>query len=471
MATLNVLIGIPGSGKTTFVKEYLKNNDCILVSTDLVRQNNPGILENLVWPTVYKDIGTNLKNGNDVIFDATNVSLKVRNRLKENINIYCDNYKLNGYYFPTYYRICIERVSKRNQMAGELFLPLDVIASYGSTVCPPNYQENFDNLYVVSNCKELLKGMITDGYQGYGLYYQDDNKYVEEYSGFRDITNSYPVRDNSNFRLASVSKQFIAYGILSLVEKGLLSLDTKLYDIFDDMPNYTKEIRIKNMLNHTSGLYDYETMNHTSEQISDLDVLNFVKTTEKTYFEVGSKYQYSNTAYVLLGLIIEKVSQIKLDKYMKEFVFDKALLVDTCVNYQGVTEINNRSYGTILVEGKRVVKDQYWCSATIGDGGIYSNISDLKRWIKFIKGSNVYPYNLMKETNIINGTNIHYGFGLRIEEFNGHKLIYHCGSTIGTNTVVGYIEGTDVEFAMLLNCDNISCDKFIANLKEYLKNA
>ena len=103
--------------------------------------------------------------------------------------------------------------------------------------------------------------------------------------------------------------------------------------------------------------------------------------------------------------------------------------------------------------------------------GIYSNISDLKRWIKFIKGSNAYPYNLMKETNIINGTNIHYGFGLRIEEFNGHKLIYHCGSTIGTNTVVGYIEGTDVEFAMLLNCDNISCDKFIFNLKEYLKNA
>lgn len=470
MAVLNVLIGIPGSGKTTFVREFLKENNCVLVSTDLVRLNNPGIIEDLVWPTVYKEIGTNLATGKDVVFDATSISTKVRNRLKENIKPFCQEYILNGYYFPTYYKICVDRVNKRNQMKGELFLPLDVVASYGSWVYPPTYNENFDNVFVVSNRPELLKNMVVDGYQGYGLYYKDSNQYVEEYSGFGDIEVFKPVRDNSNFRLASVSKQFIAYGIMTLIEKKLLTLETVLFDIFDNMPFYTKDITVKNMLNHTSGLLNYEDMPHTDEQISDSDVLDYIRTTDKTYFEVGSKYQYSNTAYVLLGLIIEKVSGIKLDKYMKEFVFDKAGLQDTCVNYQGVTEVNNRAYGTIKVGGKRVKKDQYWCSATIGDGGLYSNIPDLKRWIKFLKNQNTYPYNLMKESTVVNGVDVHYGFGLRIDNLNGHKMICHCGSTIGTNTVIGYVEDTDIEFAMLLNSDGISCDYLITNIKEYLKN-
>ena len=98
MAVLNVLIGIPGSGKTTFVQKFLKENDCVLVSTDLVRLNNPGILEDLVWPKVYEEIGTNLAQGNDVVFDATSISPKVRDRLKENVNKYCNNYQLNAYY-------------------------------------------------------------------------------------------------------------------------------------------------------------------------------------------------------------------------------------------------------------------------------------------------------------------------------------------------------------------------------------
>lgn len=470
MATLHLLIGIPGSGKTTFVKEFINKNKCVLVSTDKVRSENKGISEDKVWPTVYENIGKNLSNGNDVVFDATSITPKVRDRLKENISTYCNEYEINAYYFPTYYKICIERVNKRNQMENELFLPLEVIASYGSKVCPPTYLESFDNAYLVSNKPQLLKNVVLDGYQGYGFYFNDGVEYVEEYGGFRDIDTFEPVRDSSNFRLASVSKQFIAYGILTLVEKKLLTLETKLFDLFDDMPNYTKDITIRNMLNHTSGLLNYEDMDHTDEQICDVDVLNYIRKTDKTYFEIGSKYQYSNTAYVLLGLIIEKVSNVKLDKYMKENVFDKAGLKDTCVNYQGITEVNNRAYGNIRENDKLVKKDQYWCSATIGDGGLYSNIPDLKRWITFIRNINQYPYNLMKETHIVNGVDIEYGLGLRVKELNGNKLIYHCGSSIGTNTIIGFVEGTNIEFALLLNCNGISGEILLSNIREYFKN-
>ena len=470
MVKLNVLIGIPGSGKTTFVKEFIKENNCVLVSTDQVRKDNPNISEDRVWPTVYQNIGESLAAGKDVVFDATSITPKVRDRLKENIKAYCNEYELNGYYFPTYYKLCIDRVNKRNNIEGELFLPIEVVASYGNKVIPPTYNEGFNNAYCIFNRPELLKNVVLDGYQGYGFYFNDGVEVVEEYGGFRDIDEFEPVRDNSNFRLASVSKQFIAYGILTLVEKNQLSLDAKLYDLFENMPLYTKDITIRNMLNHTSGLYNYEDMPHTDIQITDWDVLDYIKTTDKTYFEIGSKYQYSNTAYVLLGLIIETVSGIKLDKYMKEFVFDKAGLKDTCVNYQGVTEVNNRAYGNVRENNRLVKKDQYWCSATIGDGGLYSNIPDLKRWIRFIRNNNQYPYNLMKETHIINGVDIEYGLGLRVKTLNGNKLIYHCGSTIGTNTIIGFVEGTNIEFALLLNCNGISGEILLSNIREYFKD-
>lgn len=469
-----MMIGIPGSGKTTFVKEHAKQMNCKVVSTDYVRATNPGIDEKDVWPTVYKEIGECILNNEDVIFDATNVSKTPRNRFKDNINKISTNYNLIGYFFPTHYSICIGRVAKRNEMPGELPLPLECIASYGESIYPPTYEEDFKEVHVVSNKPKLLKTLVTDAYQGFAFYFKEGWDITEEYSGFADIDEFRAVRKETCFRLASVSKEFIAYGILTLVDKGLLSLDTKLYDLFSDMPEYTKDITIKNMLNHTSGIYDYEDMPHTDKQVSDYEVLDYIRTTDKTYFEIGSKYQYSNTAYVLLGLIIEKVSNVKLGDYMQENVFKAAGMTNTQVDYEGVTEIVPRAYGCLKENGRFVKRDQYWCSATIGDGGIYSNVPDLKKWLAFLQNIDKEPYSLMKKTNIINGNDIEYGFGLRVKTINvkgvDHELIYHCGDTIGTNTIIGFVKDLDIEFIYLTNSNVADTAIFIDNLKEYLND-
>lgn len=465
MKTIHMMIGIPGSGKTTFVNKFSKERNIYVVSTDIVRMSNPGILESDVWPRVYKMIGEILDTNDEVIFDATNVTKKVRDRFKENVNKYITDYEIIGYYFPTNYTECIKRVAKRNESKNELFLPLDVIESYGKTIYPPMPEENFKEVKVISMNNKLIKNLVSDGYQGYALYFKHNDEVIEEYGGFARIGSEEAIKENTNFRLASVSKQFISYAILTLVEKGLISLNDSLFSFFTDMPLYTKNITLLNMLNHTSGLYDYEDMLHTDEQIHDVDVLEYIKGTNKTYFEVGTKYQYSNTAYVLLGLIIEKVSQTKLGEYMKEYVFDKFGMNNTVVNYEPVTNIFQRALGHIVQDGHYVMKDQYWCSATIGDGGIYSSVLDLKKWLKNIMNLQ-YPYSLMTKTNICLGNDIEYGLGLRVKEYSFGRVIYHCGETIGTNTIIGFIKELNIEFIFLTNKDNIDASLLLNNIIE-----
>lgn len=465
MKRIHMMIGIPGSGKSTFAHKLSIETGYKIISTDVVRIENSGILEEDVWPTVYKMISNELEKNDNVIYDATNITKKVRDRFKENINKYLTEYEIIGYYLPTNHTVCASRIEKRNETS-VIKIPLDVVTSYGANIYPPTYEEEFKESKVISNLSEIINDLVEDAYQGYALYYRDNKKLVEEYSGFTDINGNEPIRSNTNFRLASVTKQFIGYGILTLVKTNKLSLDDKLYDIFDEMPEYTKEISIRNMLNHTSGLLNYEDMEHTDEQIHDIDVLNYIRKSDKQYFETGLKYQYSNTAYVILGLIIEKISGMKLDDYLKEQIFKPLNMENTVMNYEPYTKIEPRAYGHIKNE-KLIMKDQYWCSATLGDGGLYSSIDDLKKWLKHIQNLDSF-YKQLSTTHIINGVDIEYGLGLRAKKIKDHEIVYHCGSTIGTNTVIGYIKDLNIEFIFMTNCNGKSTSKFIENIEKLI---
>ncbi len=297
-----------------------------------------------------------------------------------------------------------------------------------------NEQKRDDELF-----EAITKQAVVEEKQGYAFYYQQKDRVITKTNGKQSDEKSEDITFDTHFRLASVSKQFIAMGILSLVEQKKLSLDTSILTIFQDLPPYFQMITIKHLLNHTSGVYDYEDMPHleNDEQIHDPDIIPFLKTTTKTYFEPGTTYQYSNTGYILLGLIIEKISHQKIDQYLKEQVFDKAGLTDTYVNYQGITAIPKRAYGHIVEDGKLIVKDQYWCSATIGDGGLYSTINDLNKWIDYLEKNESKLLQTMFEPNILpNGKNSEYGLGMRIIKVLGKNMYYHCGDTIGTNTIL-----------------------------------
>lgn len=304
--------------------------------------------------------------------------------------------------------------------------------------------------------------------QGYALFYYEKGEMFERCNGKLNGSNSDDISFSSNFRLASVSKQFIAFGIVKLINDGKLTYTSSILSIFPELPSYFKDITIKHVLNHTSGIYDYENMDHDDNiQIHDNDIITFLKETKETYFTPGTKYQYSNTGYILLGLVISKVSNRDLAEYIETEIFQKANMNYSKVNYEGFTEISNRAYGHILLDNKMVMKDQYWCSATIGDGGLYSSINDLKKWCKYLYFTKEFID--MKVPNLT-GNYDEYGLGIRIVKIKDKELYYHSGSTIGTNTLLLFSADFDLCLLFLTNLNGFSTTKIKELLVEYLEN-
>lgn len=261
--------------------------------------------------------------------------------------------------------------------------------------------------------------------------------------GLSDVEARINVTDHSNFRLASVSKQFTAAAILQLIQKNKLTLTTKLSDCFPSLPSYAQEITIQHLLNHTSGILDYDVVideSATTTQLSDADVLKACMSFKKTYFLPGDQYRYSNTAYVILGLIVEKYSGLSYPDYLAKYIF-KPLKMKTSIAFvNGINEIQNRAYGYSKKQGNWIRKDQSSTSATLGDGGIYSNLSDFFKWDAALYSNKILPQSVwltaFAAQNLNNGTKIDYGFGWHLKKWNANKsVIYHTGSTTSFRNV------------------------------------
>lgn len=141
---IHLLVGIPGSGKSTFANELKDILNCEIISTDTVRNEHPDWEEPAIWVEVYKRAADALKNNIDVIFDATNPTEKVRQRFIDKVSEHGVKVIMGAYFFDTPWEECRERVIKRNEMPNERFLPPEVVESYGRSVTKPQLKEGFE---------------------------------------------------------------------------------------------------------------------------------------------------------------------------------------------------------------------------------------------------------------------------------------------------------------------------------------
>jgi CubicO group peptidase (beta-lactamase class C family) len=183
---------------------------------------------------------------------------------------------------------------------------------------------------------------------GAALFVIKDEKIItRKFYGFADIDKKIKVKSTTNFRLASVTKQFTAAAVLILISENKLSFTDRLTDLFENFPQYGSQIKIENLLNHTSGLIDYEDLipDSATVQVKDHDVLEILKKQDSLYFEPGTEFRYSNTAYALLALIIERVSGMSFARFLKEKIFTPLEMFNSVAHEEGISVVKERAFG------------------------------------------------------------------------------------------------------------------------------
>lgn len=288
---------------------------------------------------------------------------------------------------------------------------------------------------------------------------EDGHIMLQKGYGTADFENNIAVISKTNFRLASVTKQFTAMSILQLIEKGELSFSTTLQDIFPDFPDYGRQVTIEHLLQHTSGILDYENMvpDDQTGQVKDKDVLNLMMATDDVFFEVGEKHQYSNSAYALLTQILEHITGTPFRDYLSENIFTPLEMNNTLAHEKDINIVPNRAYGYTIEDGAVLLTDQSRFSAVLGDGGIYSNLEDLYKWDQSLYTDQLLGQQYIDmsftdhKTN--DGEKMAYGYGWRVETYKGLDIVYHTGSSIGFRNILYRIPGKNFTVVILTNRD------------------
>lgn len=289
--------------------------------------------------------------------------------------------------------------------------------------------------------------------------------------GLANIDTQTPITPQTNFRMASLSKQFTAACIILLENRKQLSYEDNLLKFF---PDFNKEvgtqIKVKHLLTHTSGILDYEELipDNQKEQLSDTDVLKFLTNQPKTYFKAGDSFRYSNSGFCLLEQIIEKASGQNYVTFIKANIFEP-LGMNNSTMYETGRPIQNRAMGYAYDKaGKLVFSDQSITSATKGDGCVYTSLEDYVKWYQAILSNKLIPISeeLKKINHPIEGTkNINYGLGW-FNSYDSKSIeLYHTGSTCGFSNVVSIVPDKEFLFVCFSNiADNHAIEKPIRDL-------
>ena len=256
--------------------------------------------------------------------------------------------------------------------------------------------------------------------------------------GLADVEKHIPATPETNYRLASVTKQFTAAAILLLAQDGRLKLDESVGEWFPALPDVADKMTIRNLLTHTSGLIDYEDVipPTMTTQLHDADVLNILKSQNRTYFPPGTSYRYSNSGYALLALIVERASGISFARFLHVRIFQPLGMHNTVAFEEGVSSVPNRAYGYTQAEGGWTRTDQSQTSAVLGDGGIYSSIDDLAKWDAALYDDRLLRTDSLRQAftpaTHTDDPQVQYGFGWRITG----ETLWHSGETVGFRNVI-----------------------------------
>jgi CubicO group peptidase (beta-lactamase class C family) len=321
---------------------------------------------------------------------------------------------------------------------------------------------------------EILKPYrLTDGPGGAVIVLRRDSVLYTKVFGRADVEAGTEITLATNFRLASVTKQFTAMAVMILVERGRVSLGQNLTDFFPDFAPVGRKITLKHLLTHTSGIAAYEDVmpESTTVPLLDRDVLQLLKNMDSTYSLPGSTFRYSNSGYALLALVIEKVSGISFARFLRDNIFLPLGMSNTVAYERGISEVPHRAFGYSVdtgTAGRFVCTDQSLTSSVLGDGGIYSSINDLRKWAAALTTGSLVSERTLQEmfsrSAIVETGKSWYGFGWYSGSMDGVPVHYHGGSTVGFRTCIVRIPDRFLTVIGLFNRSDVNSEEFCMKL-------
>jgi CubicO group peptidase (beta-lactamase class C family) len=318
------------------------------------------------------------------------------------------------------------------------------------------------------------------------LVIKDGRVAFEHGYGVMDLQTRRPIDGLTNFRLASVTKQFTAMAVMLLVRDGKLRYEDSLTSIFPDFPGYGRAITVRHLLNHTSGLPDYEDLMPPSDpsvpleqvQIKDAGVLELLKHQKTGKFAPGSRWAYSNSGYVVLGLAVEKVSGHPFSQFLHDRIFVPLKMTNTVAYERGKNEVPDRAYGHSKEDGGWRETDQSPTSATLGDGGVYSSLSDLLKWDEALRLHTLLGEPEMRPAltpvqaaeappTEPDGAPAAYGFGWFLNPWKGHARMWHYGETVGFRTAIQRFPNDRLTVIVLCNRADLDARELALKAAEF----
>jgi len=252
----------------------------------------------------------------------------------------------------------------------------------------------------------------------------------------------------SNFRMASLTKQFTAMAILLLEKDNRLILDDPIGRWLPELPaTVGQHVLIRHLLTHSSGIEDYESLipDTQTTQVLDADVLKLLSQHDTTYFLPGTRFRYSNSGFCLLALIIERASHQSYADFIKDQIF-MPLHMDHSTVYEKDRPIFHRAMGYAKDStGAIIPSDQSVTSATKGDGGVYTSLTDYSKWTRALQQNRLInlPATLRRlRFPIANIPGRYYAAGWFITG-NSPTILFHSGSTCGFTNFVIQIPGDE----------------------------
>ncbi len=320
--------------------------------------------------------------------------------------------------------------------------------------------QDFARLLVKLEVEKKLNGTILIAHKGEIVF--------ENIMGYANIEEGTPLRRNSSFRLASVSKQFTAMGIMILKEQGKLNYDDDIRKFLPELPY--EGITIRHLLNHTGGLPDYmrlfnlhwDTDNPIIKRkiAFNRDAVElFAKHKPEVLFKPGEKWKYSNTGYVLLGSIIEKASQQPIQEFFQEQIFEPLEMNDSrAFSPNDDFVLDSRVYGFFYrFDGKgHGANDWHFLNGMVGDGGIYSSARDMLKWEQSLYGERLVKKSTLEEAftsgKLNDGSETGYGFGWQIGKTpSGDRQLSHAGRWVGFGAFISREPENRVTVILLTN--------------------